>query len=184
MKFINETLHIYLLQRLTASLHRSLDRIQKQKIRLSEFFDFDYMGSAEYEFGAAAKAIRMFTNGVNTFTNDDYKFVNRDIIHYFRVNDAFNVTPNNVMTYFIFKKEVSGEYIANYINMYQDVVNNNRRLKEHINGCKSWGFKNHEEPINTANFDIKNAVFIYYDKRLSRLILELFRNSINYMNEQ
>ena len=184
MKFVNATLHIYLLQRLTASLHRSLDRVKRQKIRLSEFFDFDYMGAAEYEFGAAAKAIRLFTNNVNTFTNDDYKFVNRDITHYFRVNDAFNVTPTAIMTYFIFKKEVSEEYIDAYIQHYQDVVNNDRRLKEYINGCKSCGFKDHDQPIQSANFDIRNAVFIYYDKRLSHLVLELFRNSITYMIEQ
>ena len=184
MEFINEKPHIYLLQRLTASSHRSLKRIQKDAIRLSVFFEFDYMGSAEYEFGAAAKAIRQFTRGVDTFTKDDYIFVNRDITHYFRIPGISRTSSREIPTYFIFKSEVSKEYINDYISQFQDVINGSRRLKERINGCSFSGFKNDAEAMNTANFDIKNAVFIYYNNTLSRLILELFRNSIRYMNKQ
>ena len=184
MEFVNEKPIIYLLQRLTVSSDRSLKRIQKDEIPLSVFFEFDYMGSAEYEFGAAAKAIRQFTREVDTFTKDDYIFVNRDITHYFRIPGTSRTSKKEIPTYFIFKSEVSKEYINEYISQFQDVIHGNRRLKERIKGCSFSGFKIDAEVMNTANFDIQNAVFIYYNNTLSHVVLELFRNSIRIINKQ
>ena len=174
----------YYLQRMTADDHRSLKQIQKDSTLLSHFFDLDYMGSAEFEFGAVGRAIRSFTQSSESMPGVEYEYIECEFNHHFRDKyDAWKSEIKPVKTFFLFRKQ-PGMDIKVYLSEFGKILSGDRRIKEHIKGDSAFsGFKSDDEVLSQALFDIKNDVVIWYDKRLTRMIPTLFINSIRYMNE-
>lgn len=146
--------------------------------RLSEAVDLDYMGSAEFEFGATAKSLRALETAFLT-----HKTENHDLM---RVVDCAEITtksrsgkqkPLKVLHCF------TDEEFEKYLPYFHKMREGKFRGKENprFEASPKWPFTS-----NSINFwwDIENHVMWSFDHDLMRKLPLHLQNSWNYMNEQ
>ena len=118
----------YLIQR--AKFETDTDRIG-----LDSILAFDYMGSAEFEFGALPKSLKRIRDKISDYTYFQYSFYNH---------------PSKVVTVFCKKTQ---ELIIPEI--LEDLFKDKYRLKEH---CDLYNFVTPTTSYRTSDFwwDIEN----------------------------
>lgn len=138
----------YLLQR------HELRRPFTKELRLTEMFSLDYMGSAEFEWGAYAKAMRLIYSDLDNFVRDA-KTVRKKGIDY-----KITVFSNERLL------QNTGFYrhVFTFDEALQGLVLDNIHLKEPSHFLTGWNNKPTEFAAWT---DIEHGVFITMGHKLS-----------------
>lgn len=143
--------------------------IQRAKIKtrdttlvLSRVVDLDYMGAAEFEFGALPKSLRRIEASLdktNLLTLKEIKEGKR---------------PLRVFSYF------SPEEVEEYTKYLQEIRENKRRLKEPVsfsNGVTAYG-------DDDFWWDIENDAMFSFDQKFMNNIQVYLKNSLALMNKE
>ena len=140
----------YLIQRM---------RITDATGSFDDTLNLDYMGSAEFEFGALPASLKRITKKCNNL----------------KVNSFKKIKKYNGQSLCIVATELDAkEYFEQYI---KDLVNNNiklkevSRLKDEINGCGS------EYLRVDAWWDIENDVIFVFGKKNAKRIQKTIQNT-------
>jgi len=135
--------------------------------RLSEAVDLDYMGSAEFEFGALPRSLRRIQQKADSWTKTlipDIEFTG------FKLRLFSALKPEELKLY--------SEYLKSIY--YKDSI----RLKENAKFIDPS--KNHFKFSSDPNFwwDIENDIMWTFHKLFSNRLIEHVANSIAYMESQ
>jgi hypothetical protein len=162
----------YLIQRAEINDSRT------DEMRVSQAVRLDYMGSAEFEFGATAKSLRALEKAFLTRKPEDGDLM--------RVTDVAEITtksrsgkqkPLKVLHCF------TDEEFEQYIPYLHKMREGKLRAKENprFEAAPQWPFTS-----NSINFwwDIENHVMWSFDHEVMRKLPLYLENSWKYMNEQ
>lgn len=162
----------YLIQRAEINNERN------DEMRFSQAVSLDYMGSAEFEFGATAKSLRALENAFLTHRAEDGNLM--------RITDVAVITiksrsgkqkPLKVLHCF------TDEEFKEYLPYPHKMRAGNLRAKEgpRFEATPQWPFTS-----NSINFwwDLENHVMWSFDHEVMRKLPLYLQNSWKYMNEQ
>lgn len=158
---MNETKIVkpYLIQR--GEIERPLSNFRGS--RLSQAVDLDYMGSAEFEFGALPKSFRAMEAMVEK--------ASLTVMDEITEGDVF------LRVFHFFTPEEFSQYKKHLIDLRQD----NIRTKERT--CFNYNRSKYEMKIDFW-WDIQNHVMWSFDKKFMNHIHEYLAASLNHMNEK
>lgn len=161
----------YLIQR--AEINNS----RTDEMRFSQAVDLDYMGSAEFEFGATAKSLRALEKA---FLNNSFGVHNLHLVDVAEITTesrSGNQKPLKVLHCF------TNEEFKQYIPFLHKMRDGKLRAKENprFESELKWPFTS-----NSINFwwDIENHVMWSFDHEVMRKLPLYLQNSWKYMNEQ
>lgn len=162
----------YLIQR------AEIEETRTHEMRFSQAVDLDYMGSAEFEFGATAKSLRALENAFLTNKAEGGELL--------RVTDVAEITtksrsgkqkPLKVLHCF------TDEEFEKYLPYLHKMRAGKLRAKENprFEAAPPWPFTS-----NSIDFwwDIENHVMWSFDHEMMRKLPLYLQNSWKYMNEQ
>lgn len=140
--------------------------------RLSKAVKFDYMGSAEFEWGALPESFRKIEQHADNFI---WRFVPG-------INDE-NGNALQVWSYFNNVEFAEYEVYLKQMRNPSSIESGKRiQLKEHS------GFENGASKFRSENtdfwWDIENNVMFGFDPKFMPLAANFVANSLVYMNEQ
>lgn len=147
----------YLIQR--AQIERPLSQFRNK--RLSEAVDFDYMGSAEFEFGALPKSLRAMEGMIDKAA--------LTVLDDIKEGDVF------LRVFHFFTPEEFVQYKKHLVGLRQD----NIRTKERT--CFNYNRSKYEMKIDFW-WDIENHVMWSFDKKFMNHIHNYVGESIRFMN--
>ena len=162
----------YLIQRAEINNERN------DEMRLSKAVDLDYMGSAEFEFGATAKSLRALESAF--LTN---KAEGSDLM---RVTDVAEITTKSrsgkekpLKVLHCFTDEEFEKYLPYLHKMREGKLS--AKENPRFEAAPQWPFTS-----NRINFwwDIENHVMWSFDHEVMRKLPLYLQNSWKYMNEQ
>lgn len=162
----------YLIQR------AEIEKTRTDEMRLSEAVDLDYMGSAEFEFGATAKSLRALEKAflTNKAEGGDLLRVT-DVAEITTKSRSGNQKPLKVLHCF------TNEEFEQYIPFLHKMRDGKLRAKENplFESELKWPFTS-----NSIDFwwDIENHVMWSFDHEVMRKLPLYLQNSWKYMNEQ
>lgn len=137
------------------------------KKKISENIETDYMGSAEFEFGALPRSLCAI--------HADLK-----LYHTIQVNDITNEQGNPLIVW----SKIPFENIPEYVGYLKQLRAGKLYLKEssYFNADHSKNFPT----LNKTNFwwDIDNNVMFSFDPAIMKVLADSVRVSIAYMDEQ
>lgn len=141
--------------------------------RLSESVDLQYMGSAEFEFGALPKSLRALQSNETMIQLDKVEFQNE----VYKGHDL----SGTLRILHIFNKEELNHYIEEYlIPMFRD--------KLHLKERSEFGYSSirHNGERSKVDFwwDIENHVMWSFDKLFMKRILDHLQASWDYMDSR
>lgn len=158
----------YLIQR------AEINNTRTDEMRLSQAVDLDYMGSAEFEFGATAKSLRYLEKA---FLNNVHNLRLVDVPEITTKSRSGNQKPLKVLHSF------TDEEFKQYIPFLHKMRVGRLRTKEdpRFEATPQWPFTS-----NSINFwwDIENHVMWSFDHEVMRKLPLYLQNSWKYMNEQ
>lgn len=149
--------------------------IQRAKVRdnprhnkkISENIETDYMGSAEFEFGALPKSLRRI-----------YKDL--ELYHIIQVKEIKNDKNQPLIVWLKFPFEILPEYVE-YLKLL-------RQGKLHVKECTNFDLPsvNNTTFAKETNFwwDIDNDVMFSFKPAIMKVLADCVRTSIAYMDEQ
>lgn len=127
-------------------------------LKLSAAVRMQYMGSAEYEFGALPKSLREVEKGIKNYKLSRLEGVNEN-------QDLFLLS------------NLSDEDLEKYKNYLINLKKNKIILKEHIGFCDSR-FKANDD----FWWDINNHLFFSYDEKFMKIVKRNVESSLLVMN--
>lgn len=162
----------YLIQR------AEINNARTDEMRLSQAVDLDYMGSAEFEFGATAKSLRALEKAFLTRKAEDGDLMCiTDVAEITTKSRSGNQKPLKVLHCF------TDEEFKQYIPFLHKMREGKLHAKENprFEATPQWPFTS-----NSINFwwDIENHVMWSFDHEVMRKLPLYLQNSWKYMNEQ
>ncbi len=154
-------MHIYLIQR--GLIKRPL---ADKSERLSQAVALDYMGSAEFEFGALPRSFREIEANADRFVQ--------------RLVPTIKQGESALRIWSYLSDEEFAEYVA------QLTIMRDPKTYHKCNTKESTRFNaNYSSEYNNTDFwwDIKNHVMFGFDKNFMNRVGEYTANSLMYMNE-
>lgn len=149
----------YLIQR--GEIERPLGNFRGA--RLSQAVDFDYMGSAEFEFGALPKSFRAMEAMADK--------ASMTVLEEITEGDVF------LRVFHFFDEQEFAEYKKHLINLRQDNIHTKERT------CFNYNRSKYEMKFDFW-WDIQNHVMWSFDKKFMNHIHDYLAASLNHMNEK
>lgn len=168
--------NVYLIQRGTINVPLSIEN------RISQAVNMDYMGSAEFEFGALPKSLRAMQRAADALE--------------LRETNITNIEGNNLLVL----SSLSDEDFATWCAQFKESCDNKRRLKEMLR-IENW-FKELKAPEELKGkrkqeyidrhiryrsdfwWDIDNGVMTSFNKDFMAQCRQNLESSWKYMDEQ
>lgn len=155
-------MHIYLVQR--GKINRPLGKFEGQ--RLSKAVNLDYMGAAEFEFGALPKSFMAIEARVDAAT--------------LRIVPEIRQHESPLRVFSTMSDDEWSEYLSELLKLRAGALRtkeNARFTESEVDNTPSYGH---------ADFwwDIGNHVMFSFDKVFMKRIHEHVAASLNYMNEK
>jgi hypothetical protein len=164
----------YLIQRGRIQYPLVKDRTQQVHVpRLSEAVALDYMGAAEFEYGALPRSLRAVQHTMPLYTEYVFPGLKRETekgeIQTLRVFGNFD-TPLQVTQYMAFLEEIiQHKLYVKEATRFTDVVK------------PEWWTVGYYPDFW---WDIQNHVFMYFDKRFGKQLPRHLQSSFTYMEAQ
>ena len=150
---------MYLIQR--AKIQRPLGDFRN--LRLSQAVSFDYMGSAEFEFGALPKSFRAIEKGMEKATT-------RVV---FEIMDG----EGPLRVFSMFNDSEFAEYLEQLLKLRTDKL----RLKERSE-FEPLNYRGEKYPTDFW-WDVENHAMFSFDKNFMNHLTDYLSASLNYMND-
>lgn len=156
----------YLIQRIIEEKDLGQD---KNKLTFDQMFKCDYMGSAEFEYGALPNSLKKFCSAKELFTK--------------RFSEVKDLDDNHLRIIGLNESDVN-EYFTKYM---EDILSDSLRLKE-CTRIKTYltkkDFRGREiTPEVTIWWDIKNHIFFTFAKNRMRKIQMAIRDTADMKKE-
>jgi len=170
----------YLIQR--GKIKEDLNETQK----LSEAINFDYMGSAEFEFGAIPRAFRFLKKNSSNLrrlkTNINGK--NLCVIHIFTSEDDLKTYLEYIHQLSLASKDIRLKERPQFSCHFEKMENEKDRDPIRVRIAKSKNERLKQNQKNTTFlWDIENGVIWFFDNNLASLIVDILSNSFKAVKD-